>query len=50
MAELQLFQNHYDQLLSCAYRWNLWGTVYAIKGGCSDGGFRRFGHLGLSLF
>ena len=40
--ELQSFQNHYDQLLVRAYRWDLWGAAYVINGGCSDDGFRYF--------
>jgi hypothetical protein len=41
-AELQSFQNHYDQLIGRAYRWDLWGAAYVINGGCSDDGFRYF--------
>jgi len=40
--ELQSFQNHYDTLISRAYRWDLWGAAYIINGGCSDDGFRYF--------
>ena len=40
--ELQSFQNHYDSLITAAYRWDLWGAAYIINGGCSDDGFRYF--------
>jgi hypothetical protein len=40
--ELQSFQNHYDSLITRAYRWDLWGAAYIINGGCSDDGFRYF--------
>jgi len=40
--ELQSFQNHYDSLITTAYRWDLWGAAYIINGGCSDDGFRYF--------
>ena len=40
--KLQSFQNHYDSLISRAYRWDLWGAAYIINGGCSDDGFRYF--------
>jgi len=39
---LQSFQNHYDQLIAIAYRWDLWAAAYIINGGCSDDGFRYF--------
>jgi len=41
-AELQSFQNHYDQLIALSYRWDLWAAAYIINGGCSDDGFRSF--------
>ena len=41
-AELQSFQNHYDQLIALSYRWDLWAAAYIINGGCSDDGFRYF--------
>jgi hypothetical protein len=41
-ADLQSFQNHYDQLIGASYRWDLWAAAYIINGGCSDDGFRYF--------
>ncbi|MEO8301058.1 MAG: DUF4240 domain-containing protein, partial [Rhizomicrobium sp.] len=41
-ADLQAFQNHYDQQIQAAYRWDLWAAAYIINGGCSDDGFRYF--------
>lgn len=41
-SELQSFQNHYDNLLSQSYRWDLWGAAYVINGGCSDDCFQYF--------
>lgn len=41
-AELQSFQDHYDQQIRAAYRWDLWAAAYIINGGCSDDGFRYF--------
>ena len=41
-AELQSFQDHYDQLIAMSYRWDLWAGAYIINGGCSDDGFRYF--------
>ncbi len=39
---IQAFDNMYHQQLAKAYRWDLWGAVYLIHGGCSDDGFRYF--------
>jgi len=41
-AELQSFQDHYDQQIRASYRWDLWAAAYIINGGCSDDGFRYF--------
>jgi hypothetical protein len=41
-AELQSFQNHYDEQIRVSYRWGLWAAAYIINGGCSDDGFRYF--------
>ncbi len=36
------FAHHWDEMLSRAYTWNLWGAAYIINGGCSDDGFEYF--------
>jgi len=36
------FDTLFDQHLSRAYQWNLWGAAYLINGGCSDDGFVYF--------
>lgn len=41
-ADLQAFQDHYDQQIRASYRWDLWAAAYIINGGCSDDGFRYF--------
>jgi hypothetical protein len=41
-AELQKFQNIYDQQIQRSYRWDLWGAAYVMNSGCSDDGFRYF--------
>ena len=41
-GELQSFQDHYDNAVKSAYRWDLWGAAYVMNGGCSDDGFRYF--------
>lgn len=41
-AELQSFQDQYDQQIRASYRWDLWAAAYIINGGCSDDGFRYF--------
>jgi hypothetical protein len=41
-AELQSFQDHYDDKIRRSYRWDLWGAAHLMNGGCSDDGFRYF--------
>ena len=41
-AELQSFQEHYDELINRSFRWDLWAAAYIINGGCSDDGFHDF--------
>lgn len=36
------FQREFDERMSGAYRWDLWGAAYVIEGGCSDDGFMDF--------
>jgi hypothetical protein len=40
--ELSAFDTLFDQKLSRAYQWNLWGAAYLINDGCSDDGFVYF--------
>jgi hypothetical protein len=42
ITELVSFQEHFDRVFDEAYRWDLWGAAYLIKGGCSDDGFTDF--------
>ncbi len=41
-AQLTAFKRHYDELHARAYRWDLWGAAYLMRGGCSDDGFHYF--------
>lgn len=41
-AEIADFQTHFDTLRAEAYRWDLWGAAFIIRGGCSDDGFIDF--------
>ena len=41
-AEIVDFQTHFDTLRADAYRWDLWGAAFTIRGGCSDDGFNDF--------
>ena len=36
------FQRHYDDRLARAWRWDVWGAAFVMRGGCSDDGFRHF--------
>ncbi len=36
------FEYTFDRVIARAYRWDLWGAAYAIRGGCSDDGFEYF--------
>ena len=40
--EIRLFDEIYFNQIIRAYRWDLWGAVYVINGGCSDDEFRYF--------
>lgn len=40
--EIQSFQDHYDDNIHRAYRWDLLGAACVINGGCSDDLFRYF--------
>ncbi|HYG82881.1 MAG TPA: DUF4240 domain-containing protein [Pyrinomonadaceae bacterium] len=40
--ELVSFDSLFDEHLSRAYQWDLWGAAYLINGGCSDDGFVYF--------
>jgi hypothetical protein len=40
--ELVSFDSIFSQLISRAYRWDLWGAAYLVNGGCSDDGFVYF--------
>lgn len=44
LAEIQEFQNRYDETIHKANRWDLWGAAYLMNDGCSDDGFRYFCH------
>ncbi len=41
-SEIFDFQVAFDECLTQAYRWDLWGAAYIINGGCSDDGFDYF--------
>jgi hypothetical protein len=47
--QLASFQQHFDDLVDAAYRWDLWGAAYLIGGGCSDDGFIDFRYGLISL-
>jgi hypothetical protein len=36
------FQNRFIALKNKAYRWDLWGAIYLLQGGCSDDSFEYF--------
>jgi hypothetical protein len=40
--EIHDFHLHFNQKLTDAYTWDLWGAGYLINGGCSDDGFHYF--------
>ena len=42
VPEIRSFQNHFDDAMDAAYRWDLWGAAFVINGGCSDDGFTDF--------
>jgi len=42
LPELIAFDNRFRQLSGNAYRWNLWGAIYIIHGGCGDDSFSDF--------
>ena len=37
--EILAFDERYRRYVAQAYRWDLWGAIYWLGGGCSDGGF-----------
>lgn len=41
-AQLQAFQQRYEQMLINAKRWDLLAAAYIINDGCSDNSFRHF--------
>ena len=48
-GEVAEFQREFDERLSQAYRWDLWGAAYIIEGGCSDDGFTDFRNWLISM-
>jgi hypothetical protein len=36
------FANRFEVLKNKAYRWDLWGAIYLLAGGCSDDSFEYF--------
>ena len=36
------FSRHFDEAMSRAYTWGLWGAAYVMNGGCSDDTFSDF--------
>jgi hypothetical protein len=40
--EIVEFDRIFRELMSTAYRWDLWAAAYIIDGGCSDDGFEYF--------
>lgn len=40
--EIIEFDKIYDEYRFRAYRWDLWGAIYLLEGGCSDDGFEDF--------
>ncbi|RYG31885.1 MAG: DUF4240 domain-containing protein, partial [Chitinophagaceae bacterium] len=42
LQELVAFDNRFRQLRGQAYRWDLWGAIYIIHGGCGDDSFSDF--------
>lgn len=40
--EIVEFRDHVFEQMNVAFRWELWGAVYLIAGGCSDDGFADF--------
>lgn len=41
-ADILDFQRIFDACVDQAYRWDLWGAAYIIRGGCSDDAFIDF--------
>ena len=42
VAEIESFNDIYDELFLGTYRWDLWAVAYIIAGGCSDDCFSDF--------
>ena len=42
VGEVLAWDHLRGELLAESYRWDLWGAVYLINGGCSDDGFSDF--------
>jgi hypothetical protein len=40
--EIRDFHRVFNERLTVAYSWDLWGAAYLINGGCSDDGFHYF--------
>jgi len=40
--EILAFDRYFQDLLTAAYRWDLWAAASIINGGCSDDGFEYF--------
>jgi len=47
--ELLSYYTHFDTLVDEAYRWDLWGAIYIIQGGCGDDSFIDFRYSLISL-
>jgi hypothetical protein len=42
LSEVARFNRMLRKLMREAYRWNVWGAVYVLAGGCSDDAFADF--------
>jgi hypothetical protein len=41
-VEIAEFERFFEEHTDLAYRWDLWGAAYIIRGGCSDDSFEYF--------
>lgn len=47
--EIVSYQRHFDTLHSRAYKWDLWGAIYLLHGGCGDDSFMDFRYSLISM-
>ncbi|MEA3490510.1 MAG: DUF4240 domain-containing protein [Campylobacterota bacterium] len=47
--EIVYYQKHFDTLFERAEKWDLWGAIYLINGGCGDDSFMDFRYSLISM-